>query len=566
MDGAGNVYMADSANHTIRKVTQSGVVTTLAGSPGVSGSTDGTGNAARFYYPDGVAVDASGNVYVADTYNHTIRKVTPAGVVTTIGGDIIGSNDGIGSAACFYQPSGIAVDSAGFLYVADGSNRRISKGSLMPLPTISTVSPLPTGTSKQAYSQILTATGGAPSYSWAIAAGNLPAGLTLNSSGVISGTATVAGTANFIAQVTGSDTLFSTKAFTLTVVECSYFWTNFAGQPSSSGSFNGTGTAARFYGSSGVAVDGSGTVYVADEKNHTIRKVTTGGIVSTLAGSPLVSGTSNGVGSTARFNRPTSVAVDGSGTVYVADSSNFTIRKMTPAGMVTTIGGNARTGGSRDGLDSVARFYYPEGIAVDSSGLLYVADAENHRISKGIPISQPAITAVSPLPTGTQSFAYTTTLTATGGMAPYTWSVTAGGLPAGLVLSSSGVITGFDDDPDGDGRRNGLENFLGTDPGQGAAGGADLTEVAGTPLGMSFRHSRSHDLATDVAAGYEWSPDLVHWYAAGVTANGVTVAITSTVVLDRAAPLNDEIEVTATATAGTPAKLFVRLNVTQNPP
>jgi len=107
--------------------------------------------------------------------------------------------------------------------------------------------------------------------------------------------------------------------------------------------------------------------------------------------------------------------------------------------------------------------------------------------------------------------------------------------------------------------------LIGADPSQ-AAGEPALAEVAGTPLNMTFRHSRGHDLATDVTASYEWSPDLTHWYAADATANGVTVTIAATVAVDRAAPLNDEIEVTATATAGSPPKLFVRLNVTQNPP
>ena len=129
MDSAGNVYVADSNNHTIRKVTPGGVVTTLAGLAGSSGSADGTGSAARFYHPYGVAVDSAGNVYVADTCNHTIRKVTPGGVVTTLAGlaGSSGSADGTGSAARFYIPYGVAVDSAGNVYVADTDNHTIRK-------------------------------------------------------------------------------------------------------------------------------------------------------------------------------------------------------------------------------------------------------------------------------------------------------------------------------------------------------------------------------------------------------------------------------------------------------
>ena len=129
VDSATNVYVADTWNHTIRKVTPAGEVTTLAGLAGTIGSADGTGSAARFYYPEGVAVDSAGNVYVGDAYNQTIRKVTPAGVVTTLAGlaGSPGSADGTNSAARFDQASGVAVDTNGNLYVADWGNHTIRK-------------------------------------------------------------------------------------------------------------------------------------------------------------------------------------------------------------------------------------------------------------------------------------------------------------------------------------------------------------------------------------------------------------------------------------------------------
>ncbi len=146
------------------------------------------------------------------------------------------------------------------------------------------------------------------------------------------------------------------------------------------GSSDGSGSAARFFSPSGVAVDSSGTVYVADTGNNTIRKITSGGAVTTLAGLAGSSGSADGTGPGARFSRPTGVAVDVSGTVYVADTGNNTIRKITSGGTVTTLAGLAGSFGSNDGTGSAARFSFPGGVAVDSSGTVYVADTNNQTI------------------------------------------------------------------------------------------------------------------------------------------------------------------------------------------
>ena len=165
-------------------------------------------------------------------------------------------------------------------------------------------------------------------------------------------------------------------------VQAAVVVTTLAGSAPASGSADGTGSAARFNKPGGVAVDSSGNVYVADRNNHTIRKVTPGGLVTTLAGSAGVGGSADGIGSAAEFYYPSGVAVDSSGNVYVADANNYTIRKVTPSGVVTTLAGSAGLNGSANGTGSAARFSYPNGVAVDSSGNVYVADAGTARSAK----------------------------------------------------------------------------------------------------------------------------------------------------------------------------------------
>lgn len=291
VDSSGNVYVADSSSSTIRKITPAGVVSTLAGVQGSSGYVDGTGANAEFDNPTGIAADSSGNVYVADTGNNVIRKISSAGMVSTLAGSSAGTSgsaDGTGSAASFNSPRGVTVDSSGNVYVADTLNSTIRK---------------------------------------------------ISSTGLVS---TVAGT---------------------------------AGSP---GSTNGTSTSARFNVPASIAVDSGGNLYVADTNNNAIRKISPVGQVTTLAGG--TSGSADGAGSAASFNGPSGVAVDSSGNVYVADSSNSTIREITPAGAVTTLAGTAGVTGSIDGMGNAARFNYLVGIAVDSSGYLYVADTYNNTV------------------------------------------------------------------------------------------------------------------------------------------------------------------------------------------
>ena len=289
VDASGNVYVADAQNNKIRKVTSAGVVTTFAGS-GSAGSTDATGTAASFNFPTGVAVDAGGNVYVADASSHKIRKITSAGAVTTIAGSgSIGSTDATGTAASFNYPYGVAVDAAGNVYVADNSNHKIRK---------------------------------------------------VTAAGVVT-------------TLAGSGSIGSTDA---------------------------TGTAASFNYPTSVAVDAGGNVYCADNNNHKIRKVTSVGVVTTLAGSGN-SGSIDATGTAASFNYPFGVAVDASGNVYVGDQNNQKIRMVTSLGVVTTLAGSGSQG-SINATGTAASFYLPSGLAVDASGYIYVGDRGNNKIRK----------------------------------------------------------------------------------------------------------------------------------------------------------------------------------------
>lgn len=290
-DEAGNVFVADTSNHRIRRIAPDGTVTTLAGD-GLAGHIDGAGATARFNYPRGVAVDGAGNVYVGDTDNDRIRKITPQRVVSTFSGEgVRGFADGARAAARFYHPNGLAVDQAGNVYVADASNRKVRKVS-------------PGGTAS-----------------------------------------TLAGDAI-------------------------------------SGYADGLGTEARFNSPRAVAVDAAGTVFVADYGNSRIRKVSREGRVTAFAGDGRGCHL-DGVGTAASFNDPTGVAVDAAGNVFVADSESHCIRQITPDGVVTTIAGDGKgLADFADGSGALARFNTPRGLWVAANGIIYVADTLNHCIRK----------------------------------------------------------------------------------------------------------------------------------------------------------------------------------------
>jgi len=356
VDGSGTLYVADQRNNVIRSITPAGVVTTLAGDAGAQeGSDDGTGSEARFSHPAGVAVDASGVVYVADVSNYTIRNITPGGVVTTLAGAALKSGfaDDTGTAARFGNVEGVAVDSNGVAYVADSDNNTIRK--ITPNGAVTTLagSPYPYDF------EFADGTGSAARFNW-------PSGIAVDDVGTVY----VTDSGSTIRKITpvGVVTTLAGRAGTDTC-----------------GFSDGVGVAAEFCDPKGIAVDGSGTLYVADGGNNTIRKITREGVVTTLAGSAGNDGAVDGAGDVARFKCPYGVAVGPGRRIFVVDVCSSTIRKIDPPDVVTTIAGTAGATGSDDGTGAAARFDYPFGIAVDAKGNLYVADINNRAIRKVTP-------------------------------------------------------------------------------------------------------------------------------------------------------------------------------------
>jgi sugar lactone lactonase YvrE len=291
MGANGNLYVADSYNNKIRKISFDGTVSTVAGT-GVQGNKDGLLASATFSLPYGIVIDKDGNIYVSDLGFDNIRKITPDGMVSTFAGSPTGrtgSDDGTDTSATFKDPLGLATDADGNIYVADAANNKIRK--ITPGGTVTTI----------------------------------------------------AGTG-------------------------------------AAGALNGSALSSTFNSPLSIAIDAGKNLFVTEENNYDIRKIAADGTVTTVAGTGQA-GSSDGAGTAAGFNFPVGIVADLSGNLYVTDNGDGTIRIITPGGFVATLAGNGNQS-SVDGIGFGASFNDPLGMAIDSGGKLYVMDNASNKVRK----------------------------------------------------------------------------------------------------------------------------------------------------------------------------------------
>lgn len=458
VDSTGVAYVADTQNQVIRRVTPDGIAITFAGRMLAQGSMDGTGDGARFRTPSDIAIDpATGNFYVTDSGNHRIRRITPAAVVTTFAGSVEGDLDGNGIGARFSAPWGLDVDTSGNVYVADHDNSQVRR--ITPAGVVTTLGTTifsnPSGVAvaggavfvsegfhhairriDPATAQVTTLAGSIPEAGTANgrglavrmnvplsvasdAAGNVyvgeghsirritPEGVTttlVSSLGNVSGIAYApdgnlyvadAGTARVYRVTTsGSITTFAGQGGELEapwgivadsfgslyvtdisadkvfVIDAGGTVSTYAGT-GVPGWFDGPLASSRFRAPAGIAIDAARNLYVADWGNHVIRKITFAtGQVSTL------------VGPTAGLNGPTGIASDAQGTLYVSDA-NHVIHRVSGTGALTLVAGLPGTPGNVNGTGTDARFAFPEGLALTRDGELLIADSFNHAVRIG---------------------------------------------------------------------------------------------------------------------------------------------------------------------------------------
>ncbi len=390
-------------------------VAKLSGNVSTSNAAVLSVSAALLPFPVCLTVNSAGTLFVGDAMANTIQSVSSSGSVAALAGSTsqAGSTDGKGASALFNQPAGIAYDSDGNVYVADTGNATIRR-----VATDGTV----TTVAGQANTR------GSVDGSGSAASFSSPTGLT------------AAGTTLYVADAMNNTIRkITTTGGVFTV-------STFAGSPGQTGSNDGTGSSARFNHPTGVTVDGNGNVFVADSTNNTIRQITPLGAVTTIAGLAGVSGSADGPGSFALFNNPGGIAVDSSGNLYVADTGNSSIRKITPAGAVSTLAGLPTVAGLEDGTGGNAFFNQPRDLAIDGAGNLFVADTGNAAIRKVTPagaVSTLALSAAATSGGGSSGGSGGGTTTTGGGGTSTTGSSSGGGgggAMEGWLVSALGLV------------------------------------------------------------------------------------------------------------------------------
>ena len=419
------VYVGDRDNSCIRKITVSNSnVTTLAGGSS-AGYLDGVGTNALFKNVRGIGIDTLGNIYVADHGNASIRLIDTASNVTTLAGNgIRGSLNSVGPSATFYAPWGVAVGPNKVVYVADQANnmiRAITDQNVVNLSaavgincnvpqynldvngtingvaaTFSNMNTLNATISSLSVSTLVGYTSGGSTFSTLyvsssittnqiLATTTIPYALT-STIQIGTNNSDVRGAPKLAIDASGNFYMTDSPNHRIVKISRTGLYTIIAGGGSGgtqAGSVDGTGTNARFQYPIGIAIDQSGTLYVADYENSKIRRITLSGLVTTVAGggsSGTNFGFQDGIGTYALFNYPHTVAIDVYGNIFVADTSNGAIRKIT-SGVVTTIAGNGSFG-FQDGIGTNAMLAGPYSVTVDSYGTLYVADIYNSAIRK----------------------------------------------------------------------------------------------------------------------------------------------------------------------------------------
>ena len=358
VDAQGNLYIADLGNGRVRKISPGGAIGTVAGGGSIAPGGNGDGGPAadaQLLEPRNVAVDPDGTLYISDFGAHRVYRVTSGGILTTLAGAGTAGFSGDGGASELAQlnsPAGLASDSNGTLYIADSANNRIRKVYQGVISTVYSVTE-PTGLAMSASGVLYIAASGYLGTQFKPIAG-IPSArdVTLYSSGNVYAT-----TGQYVDEVTANGKL-----------------TTIAGSGAAPyfGGDGGPATAARLHAPSGLAVDDAGNWYIADTANNRVRKVTAAGIITTIAGTGIAGSTGdNGSATAAQLNGPRSVAVDSQQNIYIADSGNNSIRKITPGGVIQTVAVQLA-----NGLND------PEYVATDSQDSLYIADAGNGRVLK----------------------------------------------------------------------------------------------------------------------------------------------------------------------------------------